>query len=109
MSKEKGKKLTHEKFGDTMNKFLEDNEIMMAITSPVGTQKVEIEDNVGAGPTIQVFFLLQALDTAVVELLEMCEKMPGGYDSEKFVDSVMEMVKKDILATYREKKEGKNG
>lgn len=82
-------------FGEIIDKFLMENHVQMLIDMPEGTLDVEVKDNVQLGPTVQFYILLQALP----EVFKQFRETLGGnaFNDEKFVDSLFEMLKKEIL------------
>ena len=50
-----------DKFGEIIDEFLKVNHVQMLIDMPEGTEDVTIKDNVGMGPTVHFYILLQAL------------------------------------------------
>ena len=93
----KNKTMDIERFGEIMDKFLKDSKVAMLVKMPEGTLDVEIEDNTGLGPTIQLYILFQALSKA---LIDTCNQM-GGLKTDEFIDSMMEVVKDEVKARLK--------
>lgn len=67
-----------------------------------GTQEVEIEDNMGLGPTVQFYFLLQGIHTAGIT---MCKDMGIRRDSDDWnavVDTMLKLVKAELVEKEEE-------
>ena len=89
------KKLDLDSFGEIMDKFILDNDISLLINMPAGTIEPEIQDNIGMGPVMQVYILLNALPRIVTETMDLM----GIPDSERehLYDELLKLVKDDIL------------
>ena len=89
------KKLDVDSFGEIMDKFILENEVGMSIIMPEGTIEPEIQDNIGMGPVMQFYIVLNAL----VDITKNVTDLMGiEKDSrEDMVDGILGLVKKDIM------------
>ena len=89
------KKLDLDSFGEIMDKFILDNDISLLINMPAGTIEPEIQDNIGMGPVMQLYILLNALVAVVKNVTDL---MGIEKDArEDLVDGILDLVKKDIM------------
>lgn len=93
-----------EKFGNMMDKFLEETPVQMVITMPENTIVPEIEDNLGMGPTMQFYILLNALEKVLGEVIAAFGE--DEIDKEGLVDGLLELVKNDVLMNAEGSDEG---
>lgn len=86
--------MTIDDFGEFMDALLKVSNVQMLITLPEGTIEPEIKDNIGLGPTVHFYILMHTCRAVFQEFREILN--PDL--EEDFIDSVLEMVKEDILA-----------
>lgn len=91
-----------EKFGDIMDKFLEDNHIQMMVEMPEGTIEPTVVTNTNLGPVVEFYILLQATKTVFSDFRDMLKEDM----TEDFIDKLFEMLKAEILGINEE---GENG
>ena len=82
-----------DKFGEIVDEFLKKNEIIMQIRMPENEDCIEIKDNTGGGPTIQLYIVMKALPAILNELT----RTVGELDVEGFLDSIWELIKEETL------------
>lgn len=89
------KKLDVDSFGEIMDKFILENEVGMSIIMPEGTIEPEIQDNIGMGPVMQFYIVLNAL----VDITKNVTDLMGIEKDarEDMVDGILGLVKKDIM------------
>lgn len=89
------KKLDMDSFGEIMDKFILENEVGMSIIMPEGTIEPEIQDNIGMGPVMQFYIVLNAL----VDITKNVTDLMGIEKDarEDMVDGILGLVKKDIM------------
>lgn len=96
---EENKTLDIDSFGEIMDKFIEDNHIQMIIDIPEGTNEVEVKDNTGLGPVIQFYIMLQTM----CPIYKAMHDMILDHDKhEDFIDSILELVKRDLMEAVKE-------
>lgn len=86
------KELNFDTFSELINKFITEAHMQVLIDMPEGTQEVTVEDNIDAGPAVQYFVLIQAMKKVWKDLMQI-----GEVDQEKFLDSVWELLKAELL------------
>ena len=89
-------------FGKMMDEFIEKEKIIMQVTIPENSLDAEVIDNVGAGATMQLYICLNALTSILVDIEKDFDKF-GGVDMDKMLDSLLDMIKKDVLARRGDK------
>lgn len=85
--------LTIDTFGEIMDGFIRDNDIQMMIEMPKGTLDPKVKDNVGAGPVLHFYILLNAIPP-------ICKQMVndlGLVDCEQMIDEMLGIVKAEIM------------
>ena len=95
------KKLDLDTFGEIMDKFIEEAHIQMLIEIPENSMELEFKDNIGAGPVLQLYILINAL-TGV--LIELCDPDKLGLDPdnlEDFLGETLEMVKCEVVEAVK--------
>ena len=97
--KEEIKKTTPdlETFGKIINDYIAENDCMMVVNLQAGGTDAVIDDNLGIGPVGQFYFLLAALPPVFQELMALFDKSGRNYDKEGIIDSMLDLVKKEIL------------
>ena len=89
------KKLDVDSFGEIMDKFILENEVGMSIIMPEGTIEPEIQDNIGMGPVMQFYIVLNALVDITKNVTDLMGIEKDG--REYLVDGILDLVKKDIM------------
>ena len=88
------KKLTIDDFGEMIDDLLTNSRYSLIIDSPEGTENVTMTDTIGLGPVVHFYILLQALETTFKGFKDIiAEDM-----NERFIDAMLALVKRDILA-----------
>lgn len=100
-SKVAGRETTPDSFEDIVNDFLTKVDVNMLIRRPEGTQEPEIWDNINAGPVVRFYMVLAAIPRILLDMKALTEII----DMERFTDSVLQMIKDDIMKTLAEGKE----
>ncbi|MCD8148849.1 MAG: hypothetical protein LUE92_04635 [Clostridiales bacterium] len=91
------KKLDLDSFGELIDEFLEKVEGKMLITMLEGTQKVIVEDNIGAGSVVQFYFMLQAISSISKAIRkEMALDFQDGR-WETVVKGILRIMEKEML------------
>lgn len=88
-----------EKFGEQMDKFLEESPIYFLVHSPEGSKDYELKCNLEElGPVVHFYILLNALPLVFRQFKDILDDAL----TEDFVDKVLEMVKEEIMETVGE-------
>ena len=96
--KDKKPELNLDTFGEIIDKFIEENDCKMLIEFPAGKKDPIVTDNMGAGPVLAVYFILKAITPTLRDLFTMLsESGSEAFDKEKLADSILEMVKAEIM------------
>ncbi len=90
-------KLDMDSFGGIIEGFLTENEVHMLLTMPKGTQDVTVQDNTNCGAVMQFYFILAATVSICKAMQEQIGIDPHSEDWEKVVDTMLDMVRKEIL------------
>ena len=100
------RELNLDTFGEIVDEFLKENEIQMLITIPKGSITPEMRDNVVLGPVVRFYILLKALTTVAKETVDAMSINAGSPEREHTVDTILSLVKQDIMDSKpKEKKE----
>ena len=91
------KKMDLDSFGEMIDRVLEENKFVMLLTMPEGTQDVQIKDNMGLGPTVQFYAMLKGIETIIKTMQEDLGLDTAAPGWEQTVDTLLAMVKTDIL------------
>lgn len=83
-------------FGEIMDKFLEDNDIVMLIEMPKGTLKAEIKNNCEMLGIVDLYILLNALSSVFECVFEMIEN-DNASDQRNIVHEMIEMVENELV------------
>lgn len=87
-------------FGAVIDDFLRDNPVSLLVNLPEGTLEPEIEDNIGLGPVVQMYLLMQTLKKVVADVWSIQDEGQLILDqSEKgeFLDNILELIKNEIM------------
>lgn len=84
-----------EMFGGIIDNLLTKYPVQMLINIPEGTVEPDVKDNIGFGPSVQFYILLSALEKVLAAIIKMGDV--SEEDKERFVNSVLELVKGDLL------------
>lgn len=85
-------------FGEIIDQFLKENEVKMLLTLPEGTLDVQVMDNTGLGSVVVRFYiLLNAIGPICGAMLKNTGIDGQSKEWEKTVDTLLGMVKKEIL------------
>lgn len=90
-------KLDMNKFSEIINDFLTENEVHMLLTMPKGTQDVMVQDNTDCGPVMQFYFILAAVVSVCKAMRELLGIDANSEEWENTVDTMLDMVRKEIL------------
>ena len=88
--------MDNDSFGEIMNKFLEDNDIVMLIEMPKGTLKAEVKNNCELPGIVDLYILLNALPSVFECVFEMIEN-DNMSDQRNMVHKMMEMVENVVV------------
>ena len=96
--KDKKPELNLDTFGEIMDEFIEKSDCKMLIEFPEGKKDPIVTDNMGGGPVLAFYFILKAITPTLRDLLAMLsEKGSEDFDKEKLADTLLEMVKAEIM------------
>ena len=96
--KENLRELDLETFGSIMDDFIKDFDCKMLIEFPKGNKDPVVKDNMGGGPVLAFYFILKAITPTLRDLFAMLsEKGSESFDKEKLADTMLEMVKAEIM------------
>lgn len=87
-----------DKFGEIMDKFIEEANIAMLITMPEGTTEATLEDSCKLGPAVQLYILLNAIPSAVKSMV----KIVGEMDAKATARTIAALVRDDIRVAVAE-------
>lgn len=87
------KELNIDIFGDMMDELLEKRHVQILFDSPKNSNELSIEDNIGLGPAVYFYFLLNALKVTFEDFREILMTDM----EESFIDDCLKMVKDEIL------------
>lgn len=90
-------KLDLDSFGETIDRFLKENEVQMLLTLPEGTLDIQVMDNTGLGSVVRFYILLNAIGPICGAMLKDMGIDGKSKEWEKTVDTLLGMVKKEIL------------
>ncbi len=90
-------KLNMDSFEEIINDFLTENEVHMLLTMPKGTQDVTVQDNTALGAVVHFFFILKAIAPICKAMREQMGIEPDSEDWAKVVDTMLAMVRREIL------------
>lgn len=93
--REAGVKLDLDTFGLIMDDFIRENDVQLIVTLPAGQEVPEVRDNIGAGPVMTFYLLLNCLGPVFHDLLTVLGTK--DVDKEKLADALLELVKADLL------------
>lgn len=94
--REAGVKIDLDTFGLIMDDFIRENDVQLIVTLPAGQDAPEIRDNIGAGPVMTFYLLLNCLGPVFHDLLTVLGDR--AMDKEKLADTLLELVKADMLS-----------
>lgn len=80
-------------FGEMMDDILEKNHVQMLIDMPEGTQEATVKDNLGLGPAVQFYILLQGFCETYRRFRDIIDPGKEG----DFLDALLEVVKEELL------------
>ncbi len=89
------KELNIDTFGEIMDKFMEDHEVVMLIKLPEGSLEAEVEDNIGLGSVPKFYLMLNGMKTIIDQMMNDLGIDPK--EKENLLDNMLDIVKKDIL------------
>lgn len=90
-------KLDLDSFGEIVDRFLKENEVKMLLTLPEGTLDVQVMDNTGLGSVVRFYILLNAIGPICGAMLKDMGIDGQSKEWEQTVDTLLDMVKKEIL------------
>lgn len=93
--REAGETLDLDTFGLIMDDFIRENDVQLIVTLPAGQEAPEVRDNIGAGPVMTFYLLLNCLGPVFHDLLTVLGDK--DVDKEKLADTLLELVKADLL------------
>lgn len=85
-----------EKFGDIMDGVLEQNDVRMLIHMPEGTKEPVVQDNIGLGPVVHFFILMNTISSVFDEFRDILDENL----EEDFIDEVLKLIKDDIMEKH---------
>lgn len=93
--REAGKGLDLDTFGLIMDDFIRENDVQLIVTLPAGKETPQVVDNIGAGPVMTFYLLLNCLGPIFHDLLAILGEKTA--DKEKLADALLELVRADML------------
>ena len=93
--REAGVKLDLDTFGLIVDDFIRENDVQMIVTLPAGQERPEVTDNIGAGPVMTFYLILNCLGPVFHDLLIVLGDK--AVDKEKLADALLELVKAELL------------
>ena len=81
--------------GKILDKFIEENEVILQIKLPENSMDVVVTDNLGMSAVLRLHIMLCALSNVLIDVVKDCERL-GGVDIDKLIDDLSELVKRDI-------------
>lgn len=93
-----------DRFGEIMDKMIEEYHVNLLIEMPAGTTEAKIRTNMPGGGTMELYLLLAAIPTAVRHIAEQFSS--GSFDGDKIADAICEMLRKDIAEAFEEAQHG---
>lgn len=93
--RESGTKLDLDTFGLIMDDFIRENDVQLIVTLPAGQERPEVTDNIGAGPVMTFYLILNCLGPVFHDLLTILGDR--ATDKEKLADALLELVRADML------------
>lgn len=87
-------------FGQAMDKFIKDNNVVLQIKMPAGTITADVQDNLGLGPVVQFYIILNSVETIYKSMLE---QMEVEHD-DNVLDSILELLKSSIKGGSKDEK-----
>ena len=89
-------KMDIDSFGEIMDGFLEENEIVMLIEMPKGTLKAEVRNNCGMSGVVDLYILLNALPSAFETVFDQIEN-DNKTDQRTLVHDMIKMVEDELV------------
>ena len=93
-----------DKFGKIVDDYLRENEVKLLVTLPKDSMEATVQSNMQSS-VFDLYILLYGL-MAVIENLIINEGMLDGAKTEQMLDSILGLVKHDILEDVKEKTQG---
>lgn len=96
LKKHKEKTLDLDSFGAIMDDFITENECQMLITFPAKSSEPVIRDNMGLGPVLEFYFILNAIRPIFNDMIEQL----GGRkncDVDGLVDGMLKLVRDELM------------
>ncbi len=90
-------KLNMDSFEEIINDFLTENEVHMLLTMPKGTQDVTVQSNTALGSVVHFFFILKAITPICKAIQEQMGIEPDSEDWARVLDTMLTMVRREIL------------
>ena len=82
-------------FGLIMDDFIRENDVQLIVKLPAGQEEPQIHDNIGAGPVMTFYLLLNCIGPVFHDLMAILGEK--ATDQEKLADAMLELVKADML------------
>lgn len=109
------KQLDLDTFGDLIDRFIEENQILLNVAIPAGSNDAILKDNTGAGPVMQFYILLSGLVSAGNELRKFAGELRkfAGLEQEsdewaELTDAILDLVRKDLVEKRADVEKGAN-
>lgn len=94
-----------DEFGEVMDSFLKNNKIQLLVESPEGSSEWTTKSNIDElGPVVHFYILLNVMPIVFRKFKDIMDENL----TENFIDSVLEMVKKEIMEVVGKEKKGKD-
>ena len=82
-------------FGLIMDDFIRENDVQLIVKLPAGQEEPQIHDNIGAGPVMTFYLLLNCIGPVFHDLMAILGEK--ATDQEKLADAMLELVKAAML------------
>ena len=92
-------------FGKMMEGFLLENKVQMLITMEEDTMDPDIQDNIHLGPVVHFYIMLHSLEKIVQTLVE---RVIEPSKAEELIDTLLDLVKEDIMENLKEAADADN-
>ena len=102
------KQLDLDTFGDLMDRVIEENQILLNVAIPAGSNDAILKDNTGAGPVMQFYILLSGLVSAGNELRKFAGLEQESDEWAELTDAILDLVRKDLVEKRADVENGAN-
>lgn len=96
------KTLDIDTFSKIIEEFLVKQDVKLLIEMPEGTNEAKYSLNIGGGPVIGWFILLNAMKPVIMDVISYFDNTEGTADIDGLIDSMMEIAGEDIKKALKE-------